>query len=783
MKIRFTLATLIILSILHTQAQITLSSSDMPTAGWSEILVTDSPQTNNTIHYGNSGANQTYDFSGLTHVYKRDTVHYVSLNNTQQTNFPSATVAATLDYTNYVMLQTNSSKNDVEGLQGVIGGHTIYVKYSPVEDLYHFTTQYGATYSGSWGFRQAIPASWVGQGWPADSVILTVTDTYTDTIDGWGKVVTPVGAYKGLRDARKDTRHTNIVATTVFSTTITVEDYTETTLEFSYLAKETKGALVSFDYDSAGNVKDAKYSLTPPAAPVPHFTWAAGGAGVINFTDNTDGYPTTYSWNFGDGNTSNQQNPSHTYTYNGTYYVCETVTNAGGSNTYCDSVHVTNNPAPVAHFTWAAAGGGLINFTNTSTGSPTTYAWTFGDGATSSSINPGHTYAANGAYYVCLTVSNPNGSNTYCDSVHVTGIVASHQPPVAVNDTSSVTQPAIDTINVTANDYSPSGDAFCITAVYGNANMSVQGCNDIVFHSSGGSTGADTGYYIICNTVQTTLCDTGMVLITVSQQHLAPVAVDDTASVLQPNGGTINVTANDHSPSNDAFCITAVYGSNYFSQQGCNNVTFAPDSTFTGNDTAWYVVCNTNQPTLCDTAMLVVTDHQNPALLPVVSFTDSLVVCDGGYFTNTSANGAGAVWVFHDIPTNPGTDSTMTGNFVHYEDVPYSNSVIQVCLTVTNQFGSVSKCDTVQFGCEGINELQLAGINMYPNPAASQLVIDMSRNTDAITSNYTAIEIYNAIGEKVMAVNKTQGKTVKLDVAALPAGIYLAAIVDGNGTT
>ena len=59
-----------------------------------------------------------------------------------------------------------------------------------------------------------------------------------------------------------------------------------------------------------------------------------------------------------------------------------------------------------------------MNFTDNST-SATSWAWTFGDAATSSSASPSHTYiATNGIYLVCLTVTAANNcTDTYCDSV------------------------------------------------------------------------------------------------------------------------------------------------------------------------------------------------------------------------------------------------------------------------------------------------------------------------------------------------------------------------------
>jgi chitodextrinase len=72
-------------------------------------------------------------------------------------------------------------------------------------------------------------------------------------------------------------------------------------------------------------------------------------------------------------------------------------------------------PAPVAGFTASPTNGNgplAVQFTNTSTGGVTAWAWDFGDGETSTLQSPGHTYLQAGDYTVSLTASGPGGSDT-----------------------------------------------------------------------------------------------------------------------------------------------------------------------------------------------------------------------------------------------------------------------------------------------------------------------------------------------------------------------------------
>lgn len=73
-------------------------------------------------------------------------------------------------------------------------------------------------------------------------------------------------------------------------------------------------------------------------------------SGTISFTDQSSGSPTSWLWDFGDGQTSTVQNPVHTYASPGTYTVTLTATNAFGSNTKTRTNYITYNPgsSPVA---------------------------------------------------------------------------------------------------------------------------------------------------------------------------------------------------------------------------------------------------------------------------------------------------------------------------------------------------------------------------------------------------------------------------------------------------
>jgi PKD repeat protein len=160
-------------------------------------------------------------------------------------------------------------------------------------------------------------------------------------------------------------------------------------------------------------------NVTVCAQPLSSFTSTSTGLSATFTNSSTNG--TTSFWNFGDGVNSTQTNPVHVYTSPGTYIVCLITYNACYTDTLCQSVTIC--PLPASAFSFSAAQF-VYNFSDNTTGPNTAWAWTFGDGGSSSSQNPSHTYAANGTYLVCLTVTNSCGNDSSCQSlvVNVVGV-------------------------------------------------------------------------------------------------------------------------------------------------------------------------------------------------------------------------------------------------------------------------------------------------------------------------------------------------------------------------
>jgi beta propeller repeat protein len=194
------------------------------------------------------------------------------------------------------------------------------------------------------------------------------------------------------------------------------------------------------------------------ACPVAGFTndFAGGSAPIkVNFTDNSiysSSNPITHwFWDFGDGSNSGTLdvgNTSHTYTANRAYDVSLTV-----SNPYCRNTTTVSNSVfigkPLADFTASptidVVNTTMIEFNDTSLGSPNQWNWSFGDGiwfntTVLSLKNTTHSYQYPGSYAVILNASNAYGSDTKTTTITVIA--------AAANEFSNTT---IDGINVTTN--------------------------------------------------------------------------------------------------------------------------------------------------------------------------------------------------------------------------------------------------------------------------------------------------------------------------------------------
>jgi hypothetical protein len=119
----------------------------------------------------------------------------------------------------------------------------------------------------------------------------------------------------------------------------------------------------------------------------------------------------------------------------------------------CDTLGIDNFPLANFRTDQDTSDYLAFYFQDLSAYEPATWAWTFGDGSMSQDTSPVHTYTQDGTYEVCLTVSNDNGSHTYCQTLQV-GTVGTQNPVIEV-EVQTFPNPFQDQFSVVFHDYYP----------------------------------------------------------------------------------------------------------------------------------------------------------------------------------------------------------------------------------------------------------------------------------------------------------------------------------------
>jgi PKD repeat protein len=265
----------------------------------------------------------------------------------------------------------------------------------------YYVDDNGKTYVGSTAFKAALPAG-------STLTSAKLTDIHMASTDGKytfnGKTLTsgkPQGTYCGLDSWNIKNN---------FKSTGT------NTLKYDRTDAFYKNALaiITAEYKTSSNKPVAAFSASPTSGKAPL---------TVTFADKSTNNPTSWKWSFGDGTTSTLKNPIHKYSKAGKYTVTLTVTNAAGSNTIKKTSYITVVAKPVAAFSASPISGKVpltVTFTDKSTGTPSSWKWSFGDGTSSTSKTAVHKYNKAGKYTVSLTVKNAAGSNTKTISSYIT---------------------------------------------------------------------------------------------------------------------------------------------------------------------------------------------------------------------------------------------------------------------------------------------------------------------------------------------------------------------------
>ncbi len=446
-------------------------------------------------------------------------------------------------------------------------------------------------------------------------------------------------------------------------------------------------------------------------------------AAIIFNSTYTNGTPTTFNWSFGDGSFADTQNATHSYSSVNNYTVILNISNAYSYNwsSKVNMITINSLNPPVAAFSSNVTSGYPpfgVQFTDTSSNSPTWWNWSFGDGGYSDLQSPDHSYASIignsiAQYTVSLNVSNVDGYNTTTQTNYITAY------PLNASFTANATSGYYPTA-ISFTDASGNGTANNWSWNFGDGNTSFLQ-NPVFTYTHAGTFNVSVN---VSNAYSWSWANrTNLITISpplappvssftanqTSGYYPLPVQFNDTSSNTPTawNWSFNNVTGNN----TEVFWSTERNATNVF---GIGNFSIKLNSSNADgyNISAGILFINTS-------AIIIP---------PVASFTSNVT---SGYpafvvqFTDTSLNSTAWNWSFGD------GGYSNTQNAIHNYSSVIGNSIAQytVILNATNTVGANTSTQTNYITAYPLNASFTANATSGKPPTAIQFTDASSNGT------------------------------------------------------
>jgi gliding motility-associated-like protein len=443
------------------------------------------------------------------------------------------------------------------------------------------------------------------------------------------------------------------------------------------------------------------------AKPIPAFTTPSPQCfSNNNFTFNNNSVgASAYLWNFGDGNTSTDLAPTHTYATAGNYTTKLMVTNSNGcADSTSDITNVLAVPTPA--FIAPVAQCILNNnftFTNTSSGG-ITYLWNFGDGTISTLPNPTHSYTNANTYTVKLIVTNSNGCwDTISNVVHVNpgaALIMGNDAAICKGSNTALSIQGAQTYQ-----WTPSTGLNCDTCANPIATPDTTTSYTVTALTNGGCPGSDT------------------VKVTVFQ----PI--------------DINVSPNKQICTNESFKLSANGASTYLwsPAQGLSTTTSANPTTTTTSTIQYMVVGFDNNNCFKDTGYIKITVLPKPTLQLGADQTVSTGTVVS--LTGATTNGPIVSWLW-----TPATDLSCN-------TCPRPMATIKKDITYTATVKNIHGCvatDDIHFHtiCEG-SQVYVPNAFTPDGDGKNDILMVRSKGIEVVRS----FKIYSRWGELIFEQN------------------------------
>ena len=465
----------------------------------------------------------------------------------------------------------------------------------------------------------------------------------------------------------------------------------------------------------------------------------------VNFM-NTTTNASSYSWDFGDTNTSALENPTHTYNEAGTYTVILTATNECGSTETTTEITVSLAPtAPTAAFSADISEGCApltVTMTNMSSDNAESYFWevTGPTPANSTETNPVFVFSTAGVYSISLTAANEVGEDIQTQ----TDLIIVNDAPTA-NFSSSVFG---NTVNFFDN--SESGDTYLWN--FGD-NMTSNEMSPTHEYT-------EEGFYTVTLTITN---DCGESTWTEGVTVGAMMPVTNFFADIEEDCVPFVVQFTDNSTNDPSSW-------NWTFEGGTPATSTEQNPIVTFNNPGEYDVTLAAANDIGSNSVLR-SEFINALGVPTASFTwtnNDLIAS----FTNTSADGTNYMWNFGD-----GFSTTSVSPSHIYETA----GIYTVTLTVENECGTSVFTNELDLRDTGVGELDfLSEFNLYPNPNNGQFTLILTG--EGLGSDLLEIRLINIIGQVMNheKVNFTGNLKRTYDHRNLAAGMYFVELRAGD---
>ena len=363
---------------------------------------------------------------------------------------------------------------------------------------------------------------------------------------------------------------------------------------------------------------------------------------------------------------------------------------------------VTINPSPTADFTanpTSGCGPTLdVQFTDTSTGNPTSWSWVFGDGGTSALQNPSHQYTSSGNYTVTLTVTNACGSDSETKTNYIT-VYANPTADAGTDQQSCEDYDGTTTFSLSGGASGGSGSGYTYSWSTSDSNVNI-------VSPSSQNTDVDiagTGPLTITLTVTDSNGCQG------SDNIILTVNPNPDCTITAPNvceNTTLN-TASVPASSGATYAWTVGGNGTLTGGQGTNSIEWSAGSA--GTATIDVTVTNANNCE-CTATQKSVTINAKPDC----TITAPAAVCEGATALSASVPASSGATYAWSVKSGDATiDSGDTTKAITWHPTGTSNVTLEV--TVTTAAGCSKTCEkTITVDTTGsIGDLVWADANQY----------------------------------------------------------------------